>query len=307
MATMASLHGTSPYACGSVPLERSLAYCFAVSVAFVASLYVLVPLRVRGLNRDDSRQIQWRTFATAAVCGAMLAAYPVFVCKDDRERAEPTGTVEATALVLGQAMALFLGPMVQQWYFVMEMQKRRFQKGFWNLLGIYYGYYIEPRWYALFTSARWIVLRYLVIAPIVEEIAFRGCIVSALHAAGMSETRNILLAPLFFGTAHVHHAVLLLRQGHRLGPVIVRTLFQFAYTSLFGSYATFAYLKTQSIVAVAVCHAFCNAQGLPDLSFLRSSSPLYKRRTILLLAHVAGIALFIWTLPKLAAHMDFRR
>lgn len=48
-------------------------------------------------------------------------------------------------------------------------------------------------------------------------------------------------------------------------PILVRSLLQFAYTTLFGWYATFVFLRTGSVVAVVLAHAFCNWCGLPRL------------------------------------------
>jgi len=104
---------------------------------------------------------------------------------------------------------------------------------------------------------RWVAFRNLVVAPLTEEIVFRGCIVSALsESTDLSPTSVALAAPLFFGSAHLHHAALRLRNNEPIGVVAIGTAFQFAYTSLFGSYASYAYLRTKSIAAVVVSHAF---------------------------------------------------
>lgn len=44
---------------------------------------------------------------------------------------------------------------------------------------------------------------------------------------------------------------------------ILRTLLQLAYTTLFGGYATFLYLRTGSLLGVILVHAFCNWMGFP--------------------------------------------
>ena len=40
---------------------------------------------------------------------------------------------------------------------------------------------------------------------------------------------------------------------------------QFAYTTVFGWYATFVFLRTGSVWAVMVVHTFCNWMGLPRI------------------------------------------
>ena len=41
------------------------------------------------------------------------------------------------------------------------------------------------------------------------------------------------------------------------------SVLQFSYTSLFGIYATFLFLRTGSLGAVIAVHTFCNCMGLP--------------------------------------------
>lgn len=46
-------------------------------------------------------------------------------------------------------------------------------------------------------------------------------------------------------------------------PGLIRSIFQFFYTSLFGFIAAFIYLRTSSLVACILAHSFCNWMGLP--------------------------------------------
>lgn len=75
------------------------------------------------------------------------------------------------------------------------------------------------------------------------------------------------MAPLYFGVAHVHHFYEF-RLTHpdvsTLGAIF-RSVFQFGYTTIFGWYATFVYLRTGSLWAVILAHSFCNWCGLPRL------------------------------------------
>lgn len=78
-------------------------------------------------------------------------------------------------------------------------------------------------------------------------------------------THSILLAPLPFAIAHLHHlhAQRLANPTVPLLHLVLASLFQFAYTALFGWYAAFVLVRTGSLLAVIVCHAFCNWMGLP--------------------------------------------
>jgi prenyl protein peptidase len=44
---------------------------------------------------------------------------------------------------------------------------------------------------------------------------------------------------------------------------VLRSLLQFTYTTLFGGYVTFIYLRTGSLLAVVLVHVFCNWMGFP--------------------------------------------
>ena len=83
--------------------------------------------------------------------------------------------------------------------------------------------------------------------------------------AGLSTPRVIFLTPLYFGIAHIHHFYeFVLTHPHTpLVPALLRSLIQFGYTTIFGWYATFVFLRTGSLYAVILAHSFCNWAGLP--------------------------------------------
>jgi prenyl protein peptidase len=75
----------------------------------------------------------------------------------------------------------------------------------------------------------------------------------------------VFLTPLYFGIAHVHH-LYEFRITHpevSFALSILRSLFQFTYTSLFGFFATFVYLRTGNVYTCMLAHTFCNWMGLP--------------------------------------------
>jgi len=52
------------------------------------------------------------------------------------------------------------------------------------------------------------------------------------------------------------------------GRALLETAVQFAYTTLFGAYTTFVFVRTGHVAAAVACHVFCNVMGLPDLAFV---------------------------------------
>jgi len=100
---------------------------------------------------------------------------------------------------------------------------------------------------------------------VTEEILFRSASVPLLLLSKASNNTTIFLTPIVFGLAHVHHFYEF-RITHPHTPVlgaILRSLLQFTYTTLFGGYATFVYLRTGSVVSAILIHTFCNWMGFP--------------------------------------------
>lgn len=66
--------------------------------------------------------------------------------------------------------------------------------------------------------------------------------------------------------------------------------FQFLYTTIFGAYSTFLFLRTGHLIAPVVAHAFCNHMGFPDIA-----EPLqYKgvKRCLLISSFILGLILW---------------
>lgn len=42
--------------------------------------------------------------------------------------------------------------------------------------------------------------------------------------------------------------------------------FQFCYTTIFGWYVSFVFLRLGSVWPPIICHIFCNIMGFPDIS-----------------------------------------
>jgi prenyl protein peptidase len=115
------------------------------------------------------------------------------------------------------------------------------------------------------TLSSWTGYRALVVGPITEEIVFRSVLIPLHLLANISPTRIVFISPLYFGIAHLHH-LYEFRLTHPeipLLPAVLRTVLQFTYTSLFGFFAAFVYLRTGSLYAAIAAHSFCNWNGFP--------------------------------------------
>ncbi|KAF2182774.1 CaaX prenyl protein-like proteinase Rce1 [Zopfia rhizophila CBS 207.26] len=111
----------------------------------------------------------------------------------------------------------------------------------------------------------WIGYRNFVVGPISEELIWRSLIIPLHVLAQVSGKKIIFLTPLYFGIAHIHH-LYEFRLTHPHTPMllaILRSLFQFTYTSLFGFFAAFVFLRTGNVFSLILAHSFCNLMGLP--------------------------------------------
>ncbi|KAG1720782.1 CAAX protease self-immunity-domain-containing protein [Suillus lakei] len=141
-------------------------------------------------------------------------------------------------------------------------------------------------------------LRNYFIAPITEEIVFRACVLTVYHFANTSRMKMIFLSPLVFGAAHIHHAF---ETYHRYGRTataakraIISTIIQFAYTSIFGFYCCYLFLRSGSLLPPIAAHMFCNIMGIPQPNYEINLMP--DRKLSISAAYLFGIIGFVCTL-----------
>jgi prenyl protein peptidase len=75
--------------------------------------------------------------------------------------------------------------------------------------------------------------------------------------------------------------------------------FQFAYTTLFGMYAAFLFIRTGHVAAPCVAHAFCNVMGFPDFGEIGRQKGW--KRIVLASAFVIGLVgwyFLLWPLTE---------
>lgn len=177
------------------------------------------------------------------------------------------GLFLASVVPLLLTMILFLGPLALQAL-----------NGLWSL-------YAEPM-YWLSNIGNLIWLRNHIVAPLSEEFTFRACMVPLLLQCFQPLTA-VFVCPLFFGVAHFHHMAERLKAGMDLKQALLISCFQFMYTTLFGAYSAYLFLRTGHFVAPFLAHAFCNHMGFPDLVDLMNYTE--PKRCLLMLLCIVGL------------------
>ena len=250
--------------------------CLGLSTLFVTSLYVVDA----GLPRNHPKTVRRRLAAIAVVCS--IAPIYLWSCSDVEKHdalhllqvlgIRLSGLLPAIVLPVLLVLVLYVGPIFQS---LSEGE------------GLF-DHVTDGRLDLNFRS--------YVFAPFAEEFVFRGCMLPVL-VPWLGHAWSIVVCPLFFGLAHLHHIVEWYRRGdgtpfiHALLTVVV----QFCYTSIFGVFSAFLFVRTGHLVSPVISHALCNALGLPAFESISSHS----HRVSVCVAYVLGLLLFLVLLKPL--------
>lgn len=129
--------------------------------------------------------------------------------------------------------------------------------------------------------------------------------VKSVHPS-VSRASLTLTTPLYFGIAHLHHAWEIYKSGgytkRARTTAFLTCAIQLAYTTVFGWYANFLFMRTGTVWAPFLAHVLCNMMGLPRLAPLPCTNTAQK--TACACAHLAGLGAFVYALkPWTSTHM----
>lgn len=224
-------------------LAGALSSCFGLACGFVLTLYAVDP----GLPRNHPKTVRRRLTAILVLCGAAplytwlwsdgstVYGKPILEVLGVRWR----GVLPAATLPLVLVAVLYTGPIVQ----TLSSGDTPFEN--------------------LKSERMDIMVRNYIVAPFAEEFVFRACMVPLL-LPHLGELLTILICPLFFGLAHVHHLIEWWRNGkNTLLMALITILVQVAYTSIFGMFSAFLFIRTGHLASPVLSHSLCNMLGLP--------------------------------------------
>ncbi|XP_034463374.1 CAAX prenyl protease 2-like [Hippoglossus hippoglossus] len=157
-------------------------------------------------------------------------------------------------------------------------------------------------WRSCVGDAVW--LRNQVVAPVTEELVFRGAMLPMLVPCA-GPTGAIFTAPLFFGVAHFHH-VIEQRRRHKesMSVILLVAGMQFLYTTVFGAFSAFLFMRTgetwseQHVSLLLrentphfISRLFLKVTlwVLPDIG----SALQHPQRSALLFSYLTGVLLFV--------------
>lgn len=260
----------------------SLLHCLLLAVLYVASLYVIKS----PYPRDHPKTIKQRIVGVMIVCiigPIYIYWYGNFHASMDnftfmRLLGLHTDKIfNAFVLPLCLTVILFLGPVALQ----LDTE------GFSN---------IKEEIFTLEHFSDWKWYRTFIVAPFSEELIFRACMLPLLTPQ-FGLTKSIFMAPLLFGIAHLHHIIEGVRNGQNILPTVLTSCFQMTYTTIFGAYSAFMYLRTGHLIGPVVCHSFCNLMGFPDFEGISYSN--YPK--VISCLFILGLLLFVLLLFPLTS------
>ncbi|XP_062502756.1 CAAX prenyl protease 2-like isoform X2 [Corticium candelabrum] len=240
--------------------------------------------------RNHPRTVKRRIVSVMVVCGVSPLILLFFSSSSDGHRAYPLSTwlglrsdhlLQAAVYPLILTMVLFAGPMVMM---MMECSASETEE--------------EPQAFQI------LALRNYIVAPFAEEFTFRACMLPVLwpHCQLLG---SVIVCPFFFGVAHIHHVIERLsnNNGSPVVHICLESLFQFCYTSVFGAYSCYLFLRTGHLIGPVVCHMFCNFMGFPDFAGIMQFS-IWKAAT-LACVFVVGLVAFAFLLQPVTDPLLF--
>ncbi|CAK9861207.1 unnamed protein product [Sphagnum jensenii] len=278
----------------------AIAGCAAMAVLYVGSLYVpSVVLRLpppRSINAHYLRRFLWSIVASALAAVACLSLLPV----KGRQSLNLNYLLsvfglctnhlwQATIYPLLLTALLYLGPLVMAAFDCFTQCAQPYSEAEasgWSVNSL--ANLMENINTLVSNILAW---RNYVVAPVTEEWVFRACMAPVLLCGGFNPLSVVFLCPLFFSLAHIHRYWELVHQEkHDKLTAAVIVGIQLCYTTVFGWYATFLFLRTGHLMAPLVAHVFCNVMGLPALG------QAFTAPYVVPLSFIAGLGGFVFLL-----------
>jgi prenyl protein peptidase len=319
----------------NINIAKSILLCFLMASFYVISLYLWS--KQNRFNRNDPSVIK-RRFISVSISYilSLLTLYLIAQQKSENQnpnffylhewiglRLEFLNCLKSIVVSIILTITLFLGPILQNIIsnFLFECEIKNFEEKRINnntrnnnenqsIVFFFFFHYIikqTVRFFSLSSVLRMkhkmknlTFLRNYIISPFTEEFVFRSCMLPLL-IHNLNSVTTIMVTPLFFGLAHLHHII----EGfmHHESPVsslIFQHLFQFCYTYLFGVYSSFLFLKTGNFFASFLCHSFCNFMGFPNFVELIEDFKGKSKLLIIIfyLSGFIGFVSFFFFFPK---------
>ncbi|KAE8661154.1 CAAX prenyl protease 2 [Hibiscus syriacus] len=278
---------------GSLSKPVAVIACIAMTFFYVAILYV--PTLILRLPPPQSYEnFMIRRFICAAVCSVASVIFCALVLPI--RNGEPTYSFavygirsdhfwQAMVFPLFLTSLMYAGSLMLKSMLLLNMWKERRHQYGEPLFGCIKSTLLCFPGQVSSVASNVLFWRNFIVAPATEELEFRACMIPLLLCGGFKVYDVVFLCPTFFSLAYLNHVMEIYNRHHYSllkASMVVRL--QRGYTVVFGSYASFLFIRTGNIVAPLVAHAFCNYMGLPVL--------FVQRKGLVSMAFVTGMISF---------------
>lgn len=262
-----------------------------LSISYVAVIRLREPSHLALLPRNNEQVIRYRITRVSLLCLAILIALPPLLVYLDLKQTygavfrqfgiipgystthDYLKDLQNVALVIAKVSVLYMGPIANYLYtanghlFVSD-----FRACFFTLQGF----------------------RDHVFAPVSEELVYRAAVISVLYPEYL-RARIMMLTPVLFGLAHLHHAyTMYFHENESFISVALTVTFQFAYTTAFGGLSNKIYFDTSfNFWAAVILHATCNLFGFPSFDWRQDHPKWFWGYCLMLVGGVWGFWLFL--------------
>ena len=263
------------FAVSSLYVDRNARRCFVVAFHSLSAAS-----SVAFYDRDSPKNIRKRIAVLAIAVG--IGVCVTFMVHPRGSKAIDLSVSTSLTKCLRVTVFLFLGPLFEKCVDAVRCGRSAVIE--WMLLRK--------------DGSMWSLLRNVLVAPILEEILFRGIVLAFLDCHPRSV--QVVTSAFIFSVCHLHHvvnnAVISFRHDTKDFPndayqrelkawkcALRQTVSQSSICFVFGllSGAFYVTVAERSIWATAAAHAFCNLIGPPSFRFVSKSSgePAWQRVT----------------------------
>lgn len=124
----------------------------------------------------------------------------------------------------------------------------------------------------------YVALRNYLIGPLFEEFYFRICMVPLLIGSNCGYYGLFFCSAFIFGAAHFHHIFYHIKNGAELNHALFGALFQVCYTSIFGIFEVYIYIRTGHFISIFLFHMLCNIIEFPSFDWTTPGDVGYNHR-----------------------------
>ncbi|XVE96453.1 hypothetical protein REPUB_Repub02eG0222900 [Reevesia pubescens] len=268
---------------GSLSKPVAVIACIAMALFYVAILYA--PTLILRLPPPQSfKNFMIRRFICAAVSSVVSVIFCALVLPIKIGEASYLFGVygirsdhiwQAVVFPLFLTSLMYAGSLMHKSMFLVNKWKEHRNQDGGSLLGCFTSTLLSFQDQMLSSASNVLFWRNFVVAPLTEELVFRACMIPLLLCGGFKAYNVIFLCPTFFSLAHLNHMMeIYSRHNYSLLKASMVVGLQLGYTVIFGSYASFLFIRTGNLIAPLVAHAFCNYMGLPVLFVQRKGTLL---------------------------------